>query len=324
MDADSAMMTLLSGDNTDQYNAKIIESLDDANDSDITSMIRVMKRCMIPVKLYNDDVMDMCGTGGDQLGTFNISTAATFVAAAAGARIAKHGNRSSSGGIGSADIFEMLGVQINDIDPSAMLKGHNLCFLFAQRYHPAVRHVAGARRILSRRTVFNMLGPLCNPANVRYQLVGVSDHTMLERIPRIMSQCGSIRVMSVISKNGLDELSSTSSSTICLYKDGHSTVFSMSVDDLGISESPLSDIIPDTKQESLQYFVGGISGNATDGIVHTTALNAAAGMVVAGMVDTIPEGFDIAMDTIRSGRALHTLCEFVREFGDIAVLEGMT
>ena len=263
MDADSAMMTLLSGDNTDQYNAKIIESLDDANDSDVISMIRVMKRCMIPVQLYNDDVIDMCGTGGDQLGTFNISTAATFVAAAAGAHIAKHGNRSSSGGMGSADIFEMLGVQINNINPSAMLKGHNLCFLFAQRYHPAVRHVAGARRILSRRTVFNMLGPLCNPANVRYQLVG-------------------------------------------------------------LSESPLSDIIPDTKHESLQYFVGGISGNATDGIVHTTALNAAAGMVVAGMADTIPEGFDIAMDTIKSGRALHTLCEFVREFGDIAVLEGMT
>lgn len=323
MDVHSSMMALLSGEGTDQSNAKIIQGLDNASDSDLISMIGIMRGFMIPVHLHSD-AMDMCGTGGDNLGTFNISTAAAFVAAACGAHIAKHGNRSSSGGVGSADIFEMLGVEINHTDVDRMFKNHNLCFMFAQRYHPTVRHVAGARRVLNRRTIFNLLGPLCNPANVKRQLVGVSDHTMLERIPRIMRGCGSIRVMSVTSENGLDELSATSACTMCLYKNDKDTISHMRPKDLGIQESPLSDIIPDTRVESLQYFVGGISGNATDGIVYTTALNAAAGIVVAGIADTIHEGFEISMEAIKSGKALNTLLEFVKEFGNIAVLEDMT
>lgn len=324
-DVSSAMSRLLSGDGTDQSGAKIIQSMDNANDSEIADLIGIMKKFMTPVRLHtNGNVIDMCGTGGDKLGTFNISTAATFVAAAAGAKIAKHGNRSSSGGLGSADIFEMLGVNINDTDISKMLEMYNLCFLFAQRYHPAVRHVAGARRLLNRRTIFNTLGPLCNPANVQRQLIGVSDQAMLYRIPRIMRKCGSVCIMSVMSENGLDEMSVTSPNKICLYKNGSdTTTLHISARDLGIPESPLRDIIPNTRQESLEYFVGGISGDASDGVVYTTALNAAAGMVVSDMADTIPEGFDTVLETIKSGKAYKMLQEFVQDFGDITVLEGM-
>ena len=324
-DVSSAMSRLLSGDGTDQSGAKIIQSMDNANDSEIADLIGIMKKFMTPVRLHtNGNVIDMCGTGGDKLGTFNISTAATFVAAAAGAKIAKHGNRSSSGGLGSADIFEMLGVNINDTDISKMLEMYNLCFLFAQRYHPAVRHVVGARRLLNRRTIFNTLGPLCNPANVQRQLIGVSDQAMLYRIPRIMRRCGSVCIMSVMSENGLDEMSVTSPNKICLYKNsGDTTTLHISARDLGIPESPLRDIIPNTRQESLEYFVGGISGDASDGVVYTTALNAAAGMVVSDMADTIPEGFDIVLETIKSGKAYKMLQEFVQDFGDITVLERM-
>lgn len=322
MDVRSSMMYLLSGEGTDQSNANIIQDLDGASDADIVSMVSIMKSFMVPVRLRGNDIIDMCGTGGDNLGTFNISTAATFVAASCGVRIAKHGNRSSSGGVGSADIFEMLGVDINDTNINVIYK-HNLCFLFAQKYHPAVRHVSGARRILGRRTIFNLLGPLCNPANIKCQLVGVSEPAMLHRIPRILGRCGSIRVMSVTSENGLDELSTTAPSSIHLYTNGEGITSSIRAKDLGIPKSPLSDIIPDTKTESLRYFVGGISGNATDGVVYTTALNAAAGMVVAGTVDTISEGLQTSLESIKSGKALRTLLGFVKEFGDIAVLEGM-
>ncbi|MXY37853.1 MAG: anthranilate phosphoribosyltransferase [Cenarchaeum sp. SB0664_bin_35] len=323
MDVRLAMMTLLSGEGTDETNADIIRNLDDVSDSDIISMIEIMKRFMIPVQIGDDSTIDMCGTGGDKLATFNISTAAAFVAAACGVSIAKHGNRSSSGGVGSVDILEMLGVDIYNMDAAGMLKEYNLCFLFAQRHHPAVRHVAGARRILDRRTIFNLLGPLCNPANVRCQLVGVSDDAMLHRIPRIMRGCGSTRIMSVTSENGMDELSVTSPGSICIYRNGSMTTSHIHARDLGVCESPLSDIIPDTRAESLEYFVKGISGSASDGIVNTTALNAAAGMVVAGTVDTIPEGFDAAINVIKSGKALDVLYGFVGKFGDVSVLEDM-
>ena len=233
--------------------------MDNANDSEIADLIGIMKKFMTPVRLHtNGNVIDMCGTGGDKLGTFNISTAATFVAAAAGAKIAKHGNRSSSGGLGSADIFEMLGVNINDTDVSKMLEMYNLCFLFAQRYHPAVRHVAGAPAPAEQADPYSTRwAPCAIAANVQRQLIGVSDQAMLYRIPRIMRKCDSVCIMSVMSENGLDEMSVTSPNKICLYKDGSdTTTLHISARDLSIPESPLRDIIPNTRQESLEYFVG--------------------------------------------------------------------
>ena len=317
------MDSLLSGEGTDGAKAEMIRMMDGASDGDIMLMVSAMKRFMEPAALPpHPGMIDMCGTGGDRLGTFNVSTAASFVAVAAGARVAKHGNRSSSGGVGSADIFEMLGVDIAGSSVSQMMENHRICFLFAQRYHPAVRHVAGARRLLGRRTVFNVLGPLCNPAGVRCQLVGVSDRSLLARIPRILEGCGADRAMCVMGGNGLDELSTTAENAVCVCQGGKLKTYSVAARDLGVPASPLSDIIPRSREDSLRYFVEGVCGTGCDAVSHATALNAGAGLVVAGIADTIAEGFETCMQAIRSGEGLKVLRRFVREFGDEAALEG--
>ncbi|WP_048097330.1 anthranilate phosphoribosyltransferase, partial [Candidatus Nitrosopumilus salaria] len=154
-------------------------------------------------------IIDMCGTGGDKLQTFNISTTASFVVAAAGGIVAKHGNRSSSGVSGSADIFEYFGYDL-DLEPSKIadiLEKHNICFMFAQKFHPAMRHVSAARKKLGKRTAFNLLGPLSNPAGVKNQMIGVFSTEYLDRIPLILKKRGAQNVMTVRSDDGMDEFS---------------------------------------------------------------------------------------------------------------------
>lgn len=318
------MQYMLSGRCDDDTGALILDTLADRNvgEAELLGMLDVIQRHMIPVEPYRGAI-DMCGTGGDGLSTFNVSTAASFVAAAAGVPVAKHGNRSSSGGTGSADIFELLGHDIENSDPVPILDRHGICFMFARRYHPAARHAAGARKIVGRRTVFNMLGPLCNPAGVKRQLVGVSDPAMLRMIPRILSERGSRRVMSVMSQNGIDEISAASPSRMILYADGHTTEEIIEPASLGIRKCQDSDMRVGGATDSLGAFVGAISGNANHAIVQTAALNAAAGLVVAGMCDTIHDGYQVASHMISSGRAQRLLVEFVQDVGDIGTLEGL-
>ena len=321
------MRHMLAGKGTDESNAAILGWLADKGETDqeIAGMLEVMGQFMTSMECGHPDAIDMCGTGGDGMQTFNVSTAASFVAAAAGARVAKHGNRSSSGGVGSADIFEMLGVDIEagPDEAAALLERHRICFLFARRYHPAARHVAGARKMLNRRSVFNILGPLCNPAGVRRQLVGVSGRDMLERMPRILAERGASSVMSVTSEDGHDELSVTSTNVVCTYQEGRFRTASVRPEDVGAARAGASEIRVNGRQGSLKAFVGAISGTAGAAVVQTAALNAAGGLFVAGLADNLPEGFGMATDAINSGRARGLLEGFVRDAGDISVLEGM-
>ncbi len=321
------MRYMMSGDGTDESKVHILEMLANRGETDeeIEGMLDVMTEMMIPVMHNYNDVLDMCGTGGDGKRTFNISTAASFVAAAAGVRVAKHGNHSSSGGVGSAGIFKMLGCDImaEPEDVAGALGRHNICFMFAPRYHPAVRHAAGARRLLGRRSIFNLLGPLCNPAGVRRQLVGVPIH-MLSRIPRILERRGSKCNMSVVSGDGLDELSPTSSNHIVLYRDGCHTRQSILPEDLSIGRATLQDICVKDEQEAMAAFVGAVSGTAKAPIIHTTAMNAAGALVVAGHTDSMGDGFETSMEIIMSGKAQKTLSNFVRDMGDISILENLT
>lgn len=322
--ATNIMRYMLSGRCDDNTGALILDTLSDHNvgEAELLGMLDVIQRHMIPVETY-PGAIDMCGTGGDGLSTFNVSTAASFVVAASGAPVAKHGNRSSSGGIGSADIFELLGHDIENSDPIPILDRHHICFMFARRYHPAARHAAGARKIVGRRTVFNLLGPLCNPAGVKRQLVGVSDPAMLHMIPRLLSERDSRRVMSVMSQNGIDEISAASPSRMILYADGHITEDTIEPASLGIQKCQDVEMRVDGASAALGAFVGAISGYANHTIVQTTALNAAAGLVVAGMCNTIHEGYQMATHTISSGKAQRLLVEFVRDVGDISTLEGL-
>lgn len=318
------MRYMLSGMCDDDTGAHILNTLADRDIgvAELTGMLDVIQRHMVSVKSY-PGAIDMCGTGGDGQSTFNVSTAASFVVAAAGIPVAKHGNRSSSGGIGSADIFELLGYDIENSSPTPLLDKHRICFMFAPRYHPAARHAAGARRIVGRRTVFNLLGPLCNPANVKRQLVGVSDHASLRAIPKILSGRNSERVMSVMSYDGIDEISAASDAHMILYADGHMTEDTIKPSDMGIGRCADSDMRVSGASEALESFVGAISGDGNYTTVQTTALNAAAGLVVAGMCDTVPEGYHIAYETISSGKAHKLLEAFVRDTGDIRILENM-
>ena len=331
---DQVMRHMLSGEGTDASNAAILEGLADKGETDeeISGMLGVMREFMTRVECpYGaDQMIDMCGTGGDGMQTFNVSTAASFVAAAAGARVAKHGNRSSSGGVGSADVLEMMGVDI-EAGPrrvAALMGRHRICFLFARRYHPAARHVAGARRLLKGRSVFNILGPLCNPAGVARQLVGVSSADLLERMPRIMGGMGARSVMGVISADGHDEFTVTASNRACLYLDGRVRMMEVRPEDVGARRADAAEIRVEGsgnggRRRSLEAFVGAVCGTAGRAVVQTAALNAAGGLVVAGIAGDIGEGFQAATEAIESGRAQSLLEGFVRDAGDPATLEGM-
>ena len=207
------MMEILDGTTSDEQNTQMLNALCSKGETDdeVSGMLRAMRQAVVPVKIDNTDAIDVCGTGGDGLQTVNISTAAMFVASSVGCSVAKHGNRSSSGAVGSADIFESLGCNLQeDADQIALcMEKTNVCFMFAPRHHPSMKHVAKARAQIGKRTIFNLLGPLCNPACVKRHLVGVPSMDLLWKIPRILLNNGSNKVLTVTSESGMDELSTT-------------------------------------------------------------------------------------------------------------------
>ena len=324
--AKRVMLYMISQKGTDSQKADLLGMLARKGESDqeIAGLLDGMDEMMTPIKHDMEHAIDVCGTGGDGLHTFNISTAAAFVAASAGATIAKHGNRSSSGGFGSADIFGMMGLDVM-ADPQRAVQSmrrHRICFLFAPKYHPALRHVAGARRLFGQRSVFNLLGPLCNPARVKHQLVGVPQH-MIWRMPRILEQRGTKTAMSVSSADGMDELSSTSSNTVVMYRNGEYTQLNITPEALGIPRGHIRSIQVNGAREAFAALVGSISGTSDPAMVHTTAMNAAGALMVSGGARNMDEGFHTCMDAIKSGTARKTLDGFVRDCGDGSVLEGM-
>lgn len=317
------MEYMLAGSGTDEANAAILQAMAsrEQSDGELISMLDVIRRFMTPVRWDGDTSVDVCGTGGDGLHTFNISTAAAFVAAAAGAVVAKHGNRSSSGNAGSAEIFERMGVDIMACPAEEMLDACRICFMFARRYHPAARNVAGARRMLGIRTVFNTLGPLCNPAGVRRQLVGVSDHAMVSRIPRILAGNGAQKVVCVISREGADELLPVSKNTVCIYEDGRYDTQVVRPEDVGARRAHMSDMLLDG--DPLEAFAVAVSGRANTGMVHAVSMNAGAGLAAAGLAGDLREGFADALEAVESGAAGRLLHKFAKMYGDPATLEAV-
>ncbi|PIN84052.1 MAG: anthranilate phosphoribosyltransferase, partial [Nitrosopumilales archaeon CG11_big_fil_rev_8_21_14_0_20_33_24] len=191
----SVMVDILSGKTNDKENSDFLSSLTEKGETDdeLLGMLDKMQEFSLKVEPKNHGtIIDMCGTGGDKLQTFNVSTTASFVVAAAGGIVAKHGNRSSSGISGSADIFEYFGYDLNQ-EPTQIaniLEKHNICFMFAQKFHPAMRHISTARKQIGKRTAFNLLGPLSNPAGVKNQLIGVFSTEYLDRLPLILKRKG--------------------------------------------------------------------------------------------------------------------------------------
>ena len=320
------MSEVLSGKTNDEQNVSILSNLSKKGETDdeLLGMLDKMQELSLKITPKNQGtVIDMCGTGGDKLQTFNISTTASFVVAAAGGIVAKHGNRSSSGISGSADIFEYFGYDLNaePSDVAKILENHGICFMFAQKFHPAMKNVSLARKQLATRTAFNLLGPLSNPANVKNQLVGVFSNEFLTRLPHILKRKGVENIMTVRSNDGMDEFSTSSTNSVCILKNNIITVNSIDPEFLGLHKSSLHDIQIKTKQNAIESFVGVLNNTANQPMIETTALNAAAGLLVGNVVNSFEEGVELALNTIIDGKAMGLLEKFVASTGNIEKLK---
>ena len=339
--AAAAMRDVLSGDSPDAGIARLLSLLAARGETDdeLEGMLDAMMERCVRAEPPPDGAIDVCGTGGDGARTFNVSTAAAFVAAAAGAKVAKHGNRSSSGGTGSADMLEALGLDLASTRGGAAsaAAGCGVGFMFAPAFHPAMKAAAAARRALAgTRTALNLLGPLANPARVRRQLVGVSSDAHLERLPAMLARRGSECAMGVRSANGLEELSTCSGGEAVIVRraggrdrgdpDGPARASTLRIavrpEDLGLHASGLAEIVPGNPREALRMMVGAIDGRACRAAVETAALNAGAALVVAGIAGSISDGLGVALEATESGRASRTLDAFVAAHGNPDLLEG--
>ncbi len=259
-----------------------------------------------------EKLVDTCGTGGDRAGTFNISTATAFVIAGAGVKVAKHGNRSVSSRCGSADVMEALGISLN-LDPGAMAKcidEAGIGFLFAPLLHGAMRYVGTARREMKIRTVFNILGPVCNPAGANAQILGVYSEGLTEIMAQVLRELGTERAFVVHGLDGLDEITITGESKISEVKNGDVRTYYIAPEDFGIRRAPMSAVSGGDAMENAQIIrkVLSGSGGAQQDIV---LLNAAAGLVAAGTAVNIRGGIEIARESIRSGNAMAHLQKLI-------------
>jgi len=320
------MTDILSGSTSIQENADFLSNLADKGETDdeLLGMLDKMQELSLKIEPKNSGtIIDMCGTGGDKLQTFNISTTASFVVAAAGGIVAKHGNRSTSGVSGSADIFEYFGYDLNQ-EPSKIvqiLEKHKICFMFAQKFHPAMKHVSAARKQLGKRTTFNLLGPLSNPAGVRNQLIGVFSNEYLDRLPAILKRRGGENIMTVRSDDGMDEFSTSGTNKVCILKDDKVLMNVIDPKVVGLHKSSLKDIQIKTKDDAIKSFVKVLNNTANQAMIETTALNAAGGLIVANITNNFEEGVELAMNTIKDGKAFKTLENFVKDTGDITKLK---
>ncbi len=321
----SVMTDVLSGKTDDIQNAEFLSGLAEKGETDdeLLGMLDKMQEFSLKVEPKNQGTLiDMCGTGGDKLQTFNVSTTASFVVAAAGGIVAKHGNRSSSGVSGSADIFEYFGYDLNQ-EPAKItevLERHRICFMFAQKFHPAMKHVSAARKQLGKRTAFNLLGPLSNPANVKNQLVGVFSTEYLDRLPLLLKRKGAQNIMTVRSDDGMDEFSTSAINRVCVLKDNKVLMNAIDPEVVGLHRSKLDEIQIQTKDDAIKSFVGVLNNTANQAMIETTALNAAGGLIVANICKNFEEAVEISLNTIKSGKAFRVLENFVKDTGDIAKL----
>lgn len=283
---------------------------------EIAAAARVMRELAARVDVSQDKLVDTCGTGGDGASLFNVSTACAFVVAAAGGRVAKHGNRSMSSKSGSADVLEALGVNI-DQSPDQVarsIEDIGVGFLFAPAHHSAARHAAAPRKELGTRTLFNLLGPLTNPANAPHQLLGVFAARWVEPMAKVLRELGSKHVLVVHAEDGLDEISLAVPTRVAELQDGQVRTYRIQPEDAGIERQDMSPLAVDGPEASarviLEIFEGG-QGAAAD----LVALNAGAALYAADIAPSLRDGVALAREVILSGKALAKLEDLRRVAG---------
>ena len=275
---------------------------------EVAAAATVMRSLAEKVNLADDSAIDIVGTGGDTTSTFNISTCSAIVSAAAGAKVAKHGARSVSSKSGAADLLEAAGVNIglNAEQVKACIQEVNLGFMFAPQHHSAMKHAIGPRRELGARTIFNLLGPLTNPAGVKRQLLGVFAKTWVRPIADVLQQLGSEHVLVVHGNHGMDEISISSPTSVAELKNGVVTEYEIAPRDFNMSESPLSEMQVSGAEESLAM-VNAVLDNTPGPARDIVALNSGAAICVAGLSDDIAGGVELALAAIADGRARQKL-----------------
>ena len=265
--------------------------------------------------LHNLDVLEIVGTGGDGSNSFNISTTSSLVIAAGGVPVAKHGNRAASSKSGAADVLEALGVKIT-LTPersAEILKKINICFLFAQNYHIAMKYVAPIRKELGIRTVFNILGPLSNPAGANMELMGVYDQSLVEPLAQVMANLGVNRGMVVYGQDSLDEISMCAPTSVCEIRDGKFTSYEITPEQFGYERCEKGVLTGGTPAENAEITKAILKGEEKGPKRQAVCLNAGAALYIAGKAASIEEGVKLAESLIDSGAALKKLEEFVEE-----------
>ena len=267
---------------------------------------------------HDMDVLEIVGTGGDKSNSFNISTTSAMVIAAGGVPVAKHGNRAASSKSGAADVLEALGVKI-DIEPEQSLKvltETGICFLFAQKYHSAMKYVGPVRKELGIRTVFNILGPLTNPAAANMQVMGVYDEALVEPLARVLANLGVKRAMVVYGTDGLDEISASAPTKVCEVKDGEFTSYTITPEQFGFEPCDKSELVGGTPEENAAITREILDG-ATGAKRNAVMLNAGAGLYIGGAADSLEAGIRLAGELIDSGAAKAKLDDFIRYSNEV-------
>ena len=314
--AEAVMNEIMSGEATDVQKAAYLTALSLKGETidEITASAAGMRAHCIKL-LHDLDVLEIVGTGGDGSNSFNISTTASLVIAAGGVPVVKHGNRAASSKSGAADVLEALGVNIT-ISPeksAELLKEIGICFLFAQNYHIAMKYVAPIRRELGIRTVFNILGPLSNPAGANMELMGVYDEALVEPLAQVMAKLGVKKGMVVYGQEKLDEISMCAPTSVCEIRDGWFQSYEITPEQFGYTRCDKDALTGGTPQENAQITKDILSGSERGAKRCAVCLNAGAALYIAGKTQTMEEGVRMAEQLIDSGAALKKLEEFVEK-----------
>ncbi|GIQ61761.1 anthranilate phosphoribosyltransferase [Paenibacillus cisolokensis] len=321
-EAREVMEIIMSGKATSAQIAGIVTALRMKGETvdEIAGFAEVMRSKSNRVATEREGLLDTCGTGGSGIHKFNISTASAIIAAAAGVRVAKHGNRAMSGKAGSADVLEALGVNIalSAEQAARCLDEIGICFMFAQLYHPALKHAAGPRKELGVRTIFNMLGPLTNPAGADRQLLGLYDRSRTETVAGVLRELGLKRAMVVSSHDGLDEISISAPTQISELRDGQLRTYDLTPEQLGLRTYPLGEVLGGDAAVNAAIIRSVFAGEQKGAYRDIVLANAGACIYVGDAADTLREGVERAKEVIDSGLASAKLQQLIETTGEVA------
>ena len=317
-EAYAVMNEIMNGETTPTQNAAFLAALSTKSTKaetidEISGCAQAMREHALTVDGGDMDTLEIVGTGGDRAGSFNISTTTAFVAAAAGIKVAKHGNRAASSKSGTADCLEALGANIN-LEPEkcvSLLEDAGFCFFFAQKYHTSMKYVGAIRRELGFRTVFNILGPLTNPIKPSRQLLGVYDEYLLEPLAKVLTSLGVKNGMVVYGREKLDELSTAGETAVCEFNNGEYSSYVLTPEQFGLTRSTKQDLEGGTPEENAAITRDILSGKDKGPKYETVLMNAGAALYIAGKATDIADGIEKARELIDNGEALKAMERFV-------------